>query len=71
MNLSRMSRYSLSDEAAGLGVDTEKHAANIAKGTEGVHGMKSCSARMSTSDAWCTPSRQVLTIRSDRTCQLK
>ena len=29
-------------EAAGLGVDTEKHAATIAKGTEGVfHGMKS------------------------------
>ncbi len=29
-------------EAAGLGVDTEKHAATIAKGTEGIfHGMKS------------------------------
>lgn len=29
-------------EAAGLGVDTEKHAAAIAKGTEGIfHGMKS------------------------------
>ena len=29
-------------EAAGLGIDTEKHAATIARGTEGVfHGMKS------------------------------
>ena len=29
-------------EAAGLGVDTEKHAATIAKGTQGIfHGMKS------------------------------
>ncbi|RWU63448.1 tryptophan synthase subunit beta, partial [Salmonella enterica subsp. enterica serovar Typhimurium] len=29
-------------EAAGLGVDTEKHAATIARGSEGVfHGMKS------------------------------
>lgn len=29
-------------EAAGLGIDTEKHAATIAKGTEGIfHGMKS------------------------------
>ena len=29
-------------EAAGLGVDTEKHAASIAKGTQGIfHGMKS------------------------------
>ena len=29
-------------EAAGLGIDTEKHAATIAKGTEGIfHGMQS------------------------------
>ena len=29
-------------EAAGLGIDTEKHAATIAKGTKGIfHGMKS------------------------------
>ena len=36
-------------EAAGLGVDTSKHAATIAKGSEGIfHGMKSCSARTNT-----------------------
>ena len=36
-------------EAAGKGIDTDQHAATIAKGTLGIfHGMKSISARTNT-----------------------